>query len=40
VGAEYGPHPDELDGAEFPVAKFSTHFFDARPSTYCLWLVH
>jgi hypothetical protein len=24
-------HPDELDGAEIPVAKFSTHSFDARP---------
>jgi hypothetical protein len=24
-------HPDELDGAEIPVAKFSIHFFAGRP---------
>jgi hypothetical protein len=24
-------HPDELDGAEIPVANFFTHFLDARP---------
>ncbi len=28
-------HPDELDGAEIPAAKFSTHFFDARPDRRC-----